>query len=155
MSLVEDIKTRFATIIENEVLSTASDIKTGSPRSIDNPPAAVVMTLDGTPRPEEETGSETRYIDRNFNILLLVQPWVEGDELEAEAAVSPYIDAYYTAFMGRQALEYPKNQNALDYVIEHKLINDTGVINIRIGGIDWAGIQFTHAVAYVKAVDFA
>ncbi len=155
MSIIEDIKTRLASIIENEVFTAASDIKTGAPRDIENLPAAMIMTDAGTPQGEAQTGSETDYIERQFNVFLLIQEWVIGDELEAEATVSPYIDTYYTAMRGRQALEYPRNENALDYVINHQLTGDTGVINIRMGGVDYAGIQFTHSITYVMDVDFA
>ncbi len=155
MSIIEDIKARIAEISENEWVSAASDIKTGSARSADNLPMVMIMTDAGVPREESETGSETMYLDRTFDIFLLVQPWVEGDELEAEEAVSPYVDLFYTTFKGRQALEYPRNQNALDYVIFSKPTGDTGVINIRMQGIDYAGCQFTLQVTYVQLIDFA
>lgn len=142
---VQPVLDRLADILENEVVGVKR-VYAGRPRDVPpmDFPACIVLSGAGnygwdTPA----SGDSLLPITRSYRLLLLVKPWAQGNELEAEQAARPYFQKMLEAFLERDGLGYPDRQsNHLTGVQTARIINDSGIINIVIGNKAYSGIEF-------------
>jgi hypothetical protein len=137
MATQTEVRARITEILTNE--TDCESAYESLPRGIAlaDFPAWLVLIKEGDPQSDSEEGIiETR----NYSLVLLIQPWAEGGDGEADAAAEPFIDQVRTAFTGRPGLEYPKAQNHLPGVQAILLGRDTGVVNVLFGGASYAGV---------------
>jgi len=110
------------------------------PRSLPDAdlPYTVLLTGECTRRREDNLIS----IERIYRLAFLVKSWAEGVETEAEELAEPFFARFEDAFMTRPSLQLTGNTTRLEGVQNADLGNDTGITNIELGGVGYAGVIF-------------
>lgn len=93
---------------------------------------------------------------REFSLLLAAKPWVLGTELEAGEVARPFVARFAAAFDANPSLhtfdaDGNPNNDPLDYVDGVTLTGDTGVTNIVVGNVSFAGTRFFLEVTTLEA----
>ena len=124
------------------------DTYAGMPRNIAgaNLPAVVVLTGEA----ERTRQDNMLTITRVYRLALLVKPWAEGIELEAEALCEPFFARFEDTLHARPSLQLTDNTTMLAGVQDAWLGNDTGVTNIELAGVGFAGVLFDEWVVSLR-----
>lgn len=101
-------------------------------------PFVVILTGEATRQRDDNLISK----ERIYRLALLVKSWAEGIDVEAEELTEPFYARFEDAFMSRPSLQLADNTTPLEGVQNSDLGNDTGVININMAGVDYAGVMF-------------
>lgn len=140
-----------------DILDTASEIELvtgGTVRNVPVPPAFLVFTdaaEHGTPQTEGYS-EDLKPMRRRYRIVGLIQSLETGVEIAAESALEPFFDIIEGLFDPRPGLWLTDNSDALTGVQNSYLTSDTGFTAIRLGGVDYAGCEWTLDVEYMKTV---
>lgn len=139
-------KARLAALCE--LITGVNEGYAGVPRGIAaaNLPAVVVLTGEAE---RQQEGSLT-YIRRVYRLALLVMSWQEGIELEAEERCEPFFARFEDLFEVRSSLQLTDNTSTLAGVLESHLGADTGVTNIELAGVGFAGVIFNVHVTSLR-----
>jgi hypothetical protein len=101
-------------------------------------PALVVLAGEGT----RTRDGGLMFVQRTYRLALLVKPWAQGIELEAEQACEPFFPRFEDAYGQRPALQLTDNLTPLEGVQHSDLGNDTGTTMIELAGVGYAGVMF-------------
>jgi hypothetical protein len=139
---VTTVTERLASILES--IAGVERVYAGRPRDIppSDFPAFVVFTDASTYDLSGDGMSDYAICQRTYRMVLLAMPWVMASELEAEAACRPFFDRVEAVFLDRQGLDHPRGENDLQGVQRTVYLGDSGVINIRLAGKDYSGVEF-------------
>jgi hypothetical protein len=132
---------RVATILES--ISGVKSVYAGRPDDV--PPAkfpSFIILTDGANYEHDGEMSDAIFITRRYRLLLVVAAWTTGIELASESMCRPYFAEIESAFLDRPTLEHPKGQNPLSFVQNARILSDSGILNIVIGGGTYAGVQW-------------
>jgi hypothetical protein len=141
---VTDVKSRIAAICRTIEGVAGAD---RSPRSLANAqlPFVVVLTGESTRqsgRDGEPGASDMLIVRRLYRLALIVKSWGRGVEGEAEELCEPFFERFEETFVRRPSLQLTDNSTPLPGVLDAWLSGDTGVINIELGGVGYAGVMF-------------
>ena len=149
---------RIATILEN--IEGVVSVYAGRPNDVPPAlfPAFIVLTDAGEIDNESFAANDMALIIRQYRLILLVASWATGIELESEGLCRPFFERVEDAFLQRPGLENPKSLaigNQLQGVHDARLLSDTGIINIRIAGADFAGVQWVLQVSELRRREYS
>jgi len=141
-------KERIAAICE--LITGVTTAFASAPRGITNADLVAVVVLTGEAQREQEDNMLNVY--RLYRLALLVKPWVQGIELEAEEACEPFFERFEDAFFTRPSLQLADNTTPLAGVQNSLFEGDTGVTNIELGGKGYAGVIFNLNVHSIRVI---
>jgi len=149
---IETIHTRLADIAL--LVPGVSTSYAGQPRNVAPSDFPTVITLIGSGSFDYGGDGTSDFLveTRTFRQLLLVKPWVQGEELESEDAVKPYFDRFIQNFLGRPGLELIRGGESLPLVQNTRMTGDSGVINLVLAGIAYVGVEFTIDVLFYRPI---
>lgn len=126
------------------------------PRMISGHDIPAFMILTGPAENDRERSMDDEiYTTRTYQLVLMVKPWVDGREFDAEIAVRPFIEKVNTAFWSRPGLGNPKGIDDLDTVQDTWLSGDSGVIAVELNKAVYAGCQWALTVTQILPRTFA
>jgi len=133
----DTVKPRLASIAEDYI----TGVVTGHSRiprdlSTADMPALVVMT--GAAQQVQLGGGVIQEL-RTYSLALLALPWVMGVETEAEEILEPFFRRVALCFWGRPGLHLEDNTDALAGVQDVQVLGDSGVIEIALAAVSYAG----------------
>lgn len=142
-------RTRIAAIAQSYVTGIVTAVA-GAPRRLTaaDLPAVVVTTGEA----QRQRDDNVIMISRQYNLVLLALPWQQGIELEAEQTCEPFFEAFEEAFLSRPSLQLADNTTPLEGVMNADLLGDTGVTNVELAGVGYAGIVFTLQVDSIRVL---
>lgn len=111
-------------------------------------PYVVILTGEATRQRDDNVIS----IERVYRLALLVKSWAQGVETEAEELTEPYYERFEDAFHSRPSLQLSDNTTRLAGVQNADLGNDTGVTNIDLAGVGYAGVMFDLHVLSMRVI---
>jgi hypothetical protein len=124
----------------------------GAPRNIvsANLPAAVVVL---TGEVERRRDGPLLVMARTYRLALIVKEWALGIELEAEALCEPFFDRFESILDARPQLQLANATTPLAGVLDAWLGNDSGVIEIELAGVSYAGVMFEQHVTSLREIE--
>lgn len=111
-------------------------------------PAVIVLAGEGV----RTRDGGLMLVTRTYRLALLVKPWTQGIELEAEQACEPFYERFEDAFGRRPGLQLTDNTTPLPGVQHAELGNDGGTTMIELAGVGYAGIMFDLIVQSIRDV---
>lgn len=144
---VPDTLDRIATILEG--ISGIQSVYAGRPNDVAPAmlPAFIVFTDAAT---IDEEADDKLMITRVYRPVLVVSAWTMNIELESEALCRPFFNLFEQAIVERPMLELTPGVSPLAPVVRCRYLGDSGVINIHLGGKDYAGVEFRVEITEVK-----
>lgn len=139
---VTTVKDRLVTLLSTPAIVPGITLAlAGAARSLTaaDLPACLVLTDRAT---RQELAADMLLVSRRYRLALLVKPWVQGVDLEAEDLCEPFFERFYAAFAERPGLHTLTNLDPLENVQNAILLEDSGVIGIELAGVGYAGIEF-------------
>lgn len=109
------------------------------PRNITGGEMPWVVVLAGPA--QYSNGSSLGQELREYRLILIVQSWAQGPEYEAEKLCEPFFTRFRDEFMQNTGLD-TGNNDPLTGVQNSILIRDSGVSNIELAGVVYAGVEF-------------
>lgn len=144
---VPEHKTRIAAICNT---MTGINGAGAMPRDLPDADLPYVVILTGEATRQRDDNLIT--VERIYRLALLVKSWAEGVETEAETLTEPFYDRFEDAFNSRPSLQLADNTTRLTGVQNADLGNDTGVTNIELGGVGYAGVMFDLHVLSTRVI---
>jgi hypothetical protein len=153
---VDTIRERISAICQDDIVGITETVE-GAPRNLATAdlPAAVVLTgqAERNARGADTTTTDMVYVTRVFRVALIVKPWIQGVVLEAEELCMPFFERFEQAFGFTYGLTSDTHTTPLDSVQDSWLGNDTGVADVDLGGVRYAGVVFDVWVEYLTLRD--
>jgi hypothetical protein len=131
-----------------------TDIRTayaGAPRNIAAASLPAVVVLTG--EVERRRDGPLLIMARTYRLALIVKAWALGIELEAEALCEPFFDRFESIFDARPQLQLANATTPLEGVLDAWLGNDSGVIEIELASISYAGVMFEQHVTSLREIE--
>jgi hypothetical protein len=144
---VATVKTRLITICE-----AIPGIQGASrePRNLTGAEMPWVIVLAG-PAEYQTDGEALGRELRTYRLLVIVQAWAQGPEYEAETLVEPFYERFREEFSNNASLD-TGNHDPLPGVQWSQIVRDTGLTEIILAGVSYAGVEVNIQVLEVYNV---
>lgn len=149
--------TRIAEILEG--MDGVVEVYAGRPNDTPpaNLPAFIVLTGSASvdTNQDQSANADMAYITRSYRCILLALPWVQGVDLQSEETCRPFFTEFYDIFLDRPMLDNPKGSDPIYSIVSTKPISDSGIINVVLGNVAYAGVEFVLEITEIHARTYA